>query len=398
MKKRFLFCLLVLLLSAGVWAQQTLPKAPAITEQLIFPPQDKHVHGSSMVSLPNGDLLAAWFQGSGERNADDVKIMGARLAKGAKSWSLPFVLADTPDLPDCNPVLFLNSKGKLFLVWIAVQANKWEYSILKFRTSVNYKKAGAPVWNWQDNILLKPDDKFAAETELKFKSLPRTGAGWSEYAHSYDDMIVEASKDIRKRSIGWMTRIKPLLLANGRLLLPLYSDGFNFSLVAISDDDGDSWHASLPIISRGGVQPALVQQKNGTIAAYMRDNGDDPARVQLSQSTDNGASWTAAIKTNIPNAGSSVELLALKDGKWAFIGNDVEDGRYRLSLYFSPDEGRTWPWKTVLENEPKDGGSFSYPSLIQTVDGLLRITYSYTKGKTGEAIKYVVVDPSKIGK
>src|SRR6202043_3628604 len=48
-----------------------------------------------------------------------------------------------------------------------------------------------------------------------------------------------------------MTRIKPLKLASGRILLPLYSDGFNMAIVAISDDDGDTWHASLPIVGRG---------------------------------------------------------------------------------------------------------------------------------------------------
>jgi len=34
---------------------------------LVFPYQDEHVHGSAIVELPNGDLLTAWFQGSGER-------------------------------------------------------------------------------------------------------------------------------------------------------------------------------------------------------------------------------------------------------------------------------------------------------------------------------------------
>jgi hypothetical protein len=41
----------------------------------IFPLVRQHVHGSTIVELPNGDLLAAWFQGSGERQADDVAIM-----------------------------------------------------------------------------------------------------------------------------------------------------------------------------------------------------------------------------------------------------------------------------------------------------------------------------------
>ena len=279
-------------------------QSPVVESGLIFPAQDKHVHGSTLVALPNGDYLAAWFYGSGERSADDVKIMGARLKKGQSKWSEPFLLADTPGLPDCNPVFFLNNKGKLFLVWIAVQANRWEYSILRYKTSSDYLKPGAPVWNWQDNILLKPDNRFAKETEAKFKQLPPAGHGWAEYAPAYDDMIIEASKDVRKRSIGWMTRIKPLITHKGRILLPLYSDGFNMSLVAISDDDGETWRPSLPIVGRGPIQPALAQKKDGTIVAFMRDSGDSPARVHTSQSTDEGESWTAATKTAIPNTAS----------------------------------------------------------------------------------------------
>src|SRR5690606_19443588 len=95
-------------------------QSPLVESGLIFPPQDKHVHGSTLLALPNGDYLAAWFYGSGERNSDDVRIMGARLKAGRQKWSDPFLLADTPGLPDCNPVLFLNKNGKLFLVWIAV--------------------------------------------------------------------------------------------------------------------------------------------------------------------------------------------------------------------------------------------------------------------------------------
>ena len=44
----------------------------------IFPLIKQHAHGSTIVELPNNDLLAAWFQGSGERWADDVAIMGSR--------------------------------------------------------------------------------------------------------------------------------------------------------------------------------------------------------------------------------------------------------------------------------------------------------------------------------
>ena len=363
---------------------------------LIFPLQDKHVHGSSLVHLPNGDLLAVWFQGSGERTADDVKIMGARLEKGKASWSEPFLMADTPNLPDCNPVLFLNQDNTLFLVWIAVQANKWEQSILRFRISTEYLKSGPPIWSWQDNILLKPDARFADEVAKQFKLLPENQAGWAEYAPSYDKMIIAASQDPFKRSIGWMTRIKPLIIGS-RIILPLYSDGFNLSLMAISDDKGQTWRPSLPLVGRGSIQPALVQKKDGKLLAYLRDSGDAPPRVQVSESGDLGESWSPATKTNIPNT-ASVELLVLQDGKWAFVGNDLEDGRYRLSLFLSDDEGKSWKWKTTLENVPEGEGSFSYPCLIQTQDGLLHLTYSYHVKSDQKAIKYVVVNPAKLSR
>lgn len=380
---------------AFLFQLSALMAQPIRWQTLIFPGQNKHVHGSSLVALPNGDMLACWFYGSGERSADDVKIMGARLKKGEQVWSEPFLMADTPNLPDCNPVLFLNHQGKLFLVWIAVQANQWEHSILRFKTSTNYAKSGPPVWDWQDNILLKPDNRFAQEVEKRFKELPDLNHGWAGYAPKYDDQVIEASWDSKKRSIGWMTRIKPLLLDNNRIILPLYSDGYNFSLMAISDDDGTTWRPSLPVVGRGPIQPALARRKDGTLVAMMRDSGDDPTRVHISESTDRGESWTASRKTDIPNT-ASVELLALKDGKWAFLGNDITDGRHILSLYLSDDEGRTWKWKTRLENSPPGKGGYSYPCLIQTADGLLHITYSHHEGDNQKSINYVVVDPAKI--
>lgn len=391
-KKVYLF-ITIFLLAVNILPAQT--SHPIVKSEFIFPLQSQHVHASSIVYLPNGDLLVAWFQGSGERKADDVKIMGARMRNGEQEWSKPFLMADTYNIPDCNPVLFLNHHHKLFLVWIAVQANRWECSILKYRTSINYENSEAPQWNWQGNILLKPGDQFAKEVAAKFKELPENTSGWSTYAPRYDDMIISASKDEAKRSFGWMTRIHPLLLSNDKILLPLYSDGFNFSLVAISDDDGNTWNPSLPIVGRGNVQPSLIQKKDGTIVAYMRDNGDAPARVQMSVSHDEGETWSPATKTGIPNT-ASVEVIKLKDGRWAFVGDDEDDGRYRLSLYISEDEGKTWSGKLLLENDKTKKGSFSYPSMIQTPDGLLHITYSYQPEDHRESIKYVVLDPMQI--
>jgi predicted neuraminidase len=129
----------------------------------------------------------------------------------------------------------------------------------------------------------------------------------------------------------------------------------------------------------------------------MRDSGDSPTRVHTSISTDQGESWSVSQKTEIPNE-ASVEICVLKDGKWAFFGNDINDGRYQLSMYISDNEGASWKWKELIEYMPDKKGSFSYPCLIQTNDGLLHVTYSYALGEGKKSIKHVVIDPGKIAK
>jgi len=395
MTRKIIPIIFLLLSCISGWSQNTVTSKTIVQQEIIFPFQDEHTHGSSIVQLPNGDILAAWFQGSGERSADDVRVMGARQKKGTKTWSVPFLMADTKGIPDCNPVLFLSRENKLFLFFIAVQANQWEYSILRFRTATNFLSDGAPKWDWQDDILLKPGDKFVEEVASKFKEMEGQRAGWAAYAPKYDNMIIEASKDKMKRSFGWMTRIPPVTLKSGRILLPLYSDGLNFSMTAISDDNGTTWRPSLPIVGRGPIQPALAVRKSGEIVAYMRDSGDEPSRVWVSTSKDDGESWSLAIKTDIPNT-ASVELFVLRDGRWAFFGNDINDGRYKLSLYLSDDEGNTWNKKEVIEYAADKQGSFSYPCLIQTMDGMIHISYSYAFGTGKKSIKHIVVDPAKL--
>ncbi len=357
---------------------------------LIFPLQEQHVHSSSIVELPNGDLLVCWFQGSGERKANDVVINGSRLKKGETEWGEPFLMTDTPGQPDCNPVLFLNNEGKLFLVWIVVRANRWEQSILKVKTTTDYNDNGAPNWQWQDVILLKPGAEFAERVEKQFKKYGRNDLAWAEYAFPYEEMLIEAAKDPKKRETGWMTRTHPIIFENDKILLPLYSDGFNFGLIAISEDHGDTWKCSLPIVGRGLNQPSLIVKKDSSIVAYMRDDGDEPGRIMISHSDDEGYSWSYALKSDIPNPGASIEILKLKSGNWLLAYNDVDDGRYSIAVALSDDEGKTWKWKKKLEN--KRGGSFSYPSVIQSDDEKIHITYSYRLSDTQKSIKYAIFD------
>ncbi len=384
-----LFCTLMYIIltlasfGKSVFGQDTV-------SQLVFPLQSQHVHASSLVELPNGDLLCTWFQGSGERTANDVALQGARLRKGESTWSEVFEMADTWGQPDCNPVLFLNQQNKLFLVWIVVQANSWETSILKYCTSDDYGNEGPPVWNWQDIILLKSGNEFAEEIEQKFKANTKVEMAWAEYAPLYEQMIGKAAREPKKRETGWMTRIHPLILDSGKILLPLYSDGFNLSIIAISEDEGNHWVGSLPIVGKGNIQPSLVQKKDGGILAFMRDSGDQPGRIMMAESRDEGQSWSFAKDSDIPNPGASIEVIKLESGNWLMIYNDTENGRHQLAAAISDNEGGTWKWKKYIENAI--GGSYAYPSVIQSKDGNIHLSYSFHLSGDRKSIKYVSFD------
>lgn len=350
----------------------------------IFPPEKRHNHSSTIVECPDGDLLVCWYRGSGERKADDVQVMGSRRASGATAWSAPFVLADTPGYPDTNPTLFIDPRGKLWLLWPVILANEWHTALMTYKVSSRYSDDTEPiVWEEEKNLLLKPGPEFLATVERAFAEMRREGVP-VEAENWFERNLKDAADKLATR-LGWMTRVHPIVIGDKRMIVPLYSDGFDFSLMALSDDWGKSWQASAPLVGGGSVQPTLVVRKDGSIVAYLRDNGPPPKRLLFSESRDQGQTWSRAVDTEIPNPGTGAEVIALRDGLWALVNNDTEFGRASLAIWLSPDEGKSWPWKRHLEPGPDFTGdrSASYPSIIEARDGTLHITYSrFTEGKT----------------
>ena len=346
---------------------------PFHISEFIFPLEHWHNHSSSIVELPNEDLFVCWFHGSGERTADDVLIQAARWSRSSRSWSARFTLADTPGFPDTNPVLFMDSKARLWFFWPAILANTWESALMKYKVSSDYIKAGPPKWSDSGNILLIPKNIAERTKEVFEKHVGADARGRRA------ERTIDMSKDKLSSRLGWFTRTHPLELPSGRILLPMYSDGFSFSLIGISDDGGKTWTASEPIVGFGNIQPSIVRRKDGTLTAYMRDNGPAPKRIHTSISRDDGMTWTVAEDTEFPNPGASVEAIALRDGSWLIVYNDLESGRHSLAVSLSEDEGRTWKWTRHLERDPKpkDAPSFHYPSVMQARDGSIHVTYSY---------------------
>lgn len=387
--------------------------------ELLFPVEHWHNHSSSIVEHPDGHLLVTWFHGSGERTADDVEVLGAWQRRGSTAWTPPVRLADTPGYPDTNPTLFVDRTARLWLLWPTILANEWHTALMKVKTAREWPVGRAPAWDTSEVMHITPGERFAEVTRREADRLAAmlarddkgaAGAGRAvgDRTRAYLEKLKLDAADKLTRRLGWMTRVHPLQLADGRIIVPLYSDGFSFSLMAISDDNGATWKASDPLVGGGNIQPALARRRDGTIVAYMRDNGPPPKRIHTAESRDRGETWTTVADHALPNPGTSVDVAVLKDGRWALVYNDLERGRHSLAISLSDDEGRTWPVTRHLERDPEGAsteqqGQYHYPSIIQTRDGRIHVTYSVflppassTKDAQGrlvrKSIKHVAFD------
>lgn len=364
--------------------------------QLIFPLEHWHNHGSCIVECPNGDMLVCWFHGSGERKSDDVEILGARLSKQTGEWSKPFPMADTPEFPDTNCCMIIDPQEKLWLLWPTIQANLWESALMKYKTSTDYMKDnGPPKWDVMRVMHVKHGVDFPAVVEAKMAEYAPTVDSTDERKQKWMQEIRTQANDKLTRRLGWFTRAHPKILDDGRMLVGLYSDGFSFSLVGITDDWGKTWKYSEPIVGGGNIQPSFARRKDGTIVTYMRDNGPPPNRVLVSESKDRGETWSRVYDHPVlKNPGSGLELMQTKNNDWICIYNDEEQGRHTLAVSMSDDEGRSWKWTRRLEDRKPGQGSFHYPSIIEGTDGKLHVTYSYFINKphggeeAGKSIRY----------
>lgn len=382
--------LIVLVMCTGAIAVE-----PFHESGLIFPLQQWHNHGSCVVECPDGDLLACWFHGSGERKSDDVAILGARKVRATGKWTEPFVMADTPGFPDTNCCMIVDPMKRLWLFWPTIQANLWESALMKYKISVDYTDSdGPPKWSVEKVLHMKPGEGFEKVVRQKTAAYLSHQRLSSRSIDRATDNFRQAADKLTRR-LGWFTRAHPYILEDRRLVVGLYSDGFSFAICSITDDWGESWHMSEPMVGSGNIQPSFARKKDGTLVAYMRDNGPPPKRVHVSESTDEGETWEKVYDhPQLPNPGAGMELMKLADGRFLVIYNDTERGRHSLAISISADEGQTYRWTRHLERASPGEASFHYPSIIQARDGTLHATYSYfganphDEGRRGKSIKY----------
>ncbi len=389
--RSYLFRVTLAALVISMVSQAASADEPFYAERMVFPLNAKHNHAPGIVECPSGDFLVSWYRGSGERTADDVQVLGARLRTGDDAYSEPFIMADHPGFPDCNTCMMIDDQDRLWVFWPLVIANSWESCLTCYRISSDYESDGPPNWDWQGVIPLVPLDfknKMLTGLDERMKATKKL----SPRAKLFAAYVRKQVEDKLSTRLGWQPRCKPTVLPSGRILLPLYTDTYSVSLMAISDDDGQTWSASEPLVGFGNIQPVVLRRDDGTLVAYMRENGP-LNKIRVCESTDDGVHWGPVGTIDIINPGSGLDAVRLANGHWALVYNDTFSNRDSLAVSISDDEGKTWKWTRHLEQQPK--GRYHYPAIIQSRDGNMHCVYTYSV-EDGKTMKHAAFDEAWI--
>jgi predicted neuraminidase len=302
-------------------------------------------HASTIAETRDG-LVAAWFAGTRE-GASDVGIWVSRRVQGA--WTPPIEVATGMDsdgnrYPCWNPVLFHASDKMLMLFY----------------------KVGPSPQNWWGMVRSSSD----------------SGRTWT---------------DARRLPAGILGPIKnkPVRLSDGTLLAPSSTESperpsawrVHFERTS---DLGLTWTKTPNPVPGDGpgidaIQPSILVHSDGRLQALGRTRSQ---RVFETWSTDRGRTWTAVSLTQLPNPNSGIDAVTLRDGRHLIVYNHTTQGRSPLNVSLSGN-GKAWNAALVLEDTP---GEYSYPAVIQGLDGQVHITYTWKR----QRIKYVVVDPTRL--
>jgi predicted neuraminidase len=277
-------------------------------------------HAATIVAFPDGELLAAWYSYPGDEELDGSRIYMSRKAVDATVWSEPQVHIDR-NCGDGNPVLYCE---------------------------------GDDVWFFQGVV------PFGWSTShIDFQKSEDRGYTWS-------------SPEVLNAELGSNTRFPPIRLSNGNLLFPAYDDLWKRSLFFSSDDDGQTWSNLSAVASNpGNLQPSVVQLSSGRLISVMRN--EKKGCLWVMASDDEGETWSEPQDSGFLNPGSAAQIVRLADGNLILVFNDSDTSRKPLSIAISADEGKTWANKKVLANGEN---KYSYPTAIQSADGLIHIVYS----------------------
>ncbi|MBR5152855.1 MAG: exo-alpha-sialidase [Clostridia bacterium] len=132
----------------------------------------------------------------------------------------------------------------------------------------------------------------------------------------------------------------------------------------------------------------IVEKEDGTLVMYTRIMQG----VGLSYSYDRGKTWTEGVDAGLGGPNSRFFVRKLKSGRWLLVNHYEYTGRDHLTAMLSEDEGKTWPYKLLLDERD----NVSYPDAVEVEDGFLYITYDRERGCGRKSLEEMYSDAREV--
>ena len=338
------------------------------TREALLPPGNySTAHSPTLLELPSGDLLCAWFAGTYEGNTD-VCIVCSRLPCGSGKWTEPQLISHDSERSEQNPSLFLAPNGEVWAMYTAQLARAEGKDNMQYTSVVRRQKS------------------------------TDGGKTWSDY-------------DVMFPREGTFCRQPIQILSNGRWIFGnwICTDSENGlagdpTVFQISDDEGKTWRMVEMPGSQGRVHANVIELEEGHLAAFMRSRDAD--RIYRSESLDFGETWSVPKPTPLPNNNSSISAVKLCSGRVAIAYNPTctpcpEPGkaawpglRCPVAVALSEDGGKTFPLIRQMElgegfvgaENSTNNRTYEYPYLMQGRDGRLYLAFAYS---TRRSVKWM---------
>lgn len=332
-------------------------------------------HGSNIAEIIDGELVAVWYGGTGEKH-EDVQVWMSKKTGASNRWQEPWIAekeGKTSKIPpemeeftgnssEGNPVLFFDSTHeRLHMWWITIygfgESRGWSTGFIKYKHSDDHGET------W----VLKDD-------------------GTPRLLHDF---------------WGEMIKNKPIQMSNGDILLPAMTEWTSYSPIYYKCTAEEFSRGCLESqwrkIRSNGVdcfQPTVIERDQpGKLLSLMRSskNGQFQGKMAQMESLDFGETWSDPHVNDygFPNCNANNDMVKLANGHVVLVFNDSAEIRNPLTVALSTDDAKTFPYKKNLEYSKDPSDRFHYPAVIQASDGLIHVTYSY---KPHDNIKWACFD------
>lgn len=282
-----------------------LSKPEGLTTVSVYKPTAtstyQFVNGVAMAEF-KGNLYCMWQTSNTDEDAKETWVAYARSTNGGQTWSEPMVLCPTLDGNG-----YTSSGG-----WLATSDMLVGY-INVWPTGVN------------------------------------SDGGYTQYVQTTDGETWTSPQDVTMSDGSRLNGIfeqDPHIISTGRIVNAAhFQPGLKVMPIYTDDPTGRTgWHKANFAFTNNGAQsselePSLFERpQDHALVMIFRDQGGSSYMRLASVSTDNGETWTKAVKTNYPDSRSKQSAGNLHDGTCFIAGNPTGNkDRKPLTVGLSAD-------------------------------------------------------------